>query len=98
MSWRRGCHEEYGWRGALLTLRTRGRRGRRGGRCFRIGWRSVSGNGLLEQIKPYYPQAGKGRVPCPLESMLRMYWVQIFYNISDPAMEDMLYEVENVGC
>ena len=29
--------------------------------------------------------------------MLRMHWVQIFYNISDPAMEDMLYEVENVG-
>ncbi len=54
-------------------------------------------NGLLEQIKPYYPQAGKGRVAGPLESMLRMHGVRIFYNISDPAMEDMLYEVENVG-
>ena len=44
-------------------------------------------NGLLEQIKPYYLQAGKGRVPYPLESMLRMHWVRIFYNISDPAEE-----------
>ena len=51
---------------------------------------------LLEEIKPYYPCAEKGRVPYPLESMLRVHCVQLFYNLSDPAMEDMLYEVESV--
>ena len=28
--------------------------------------------------------------------MLRMHCVQLFYNLSDPGMEDMLYEVESV--
>ena len=28
--------------------------------------------------------------------MLRIHWVQLFYNLSDPGMEDMLYEVESV--
>ena len=28
--------------------------------------------------------------------MLRVHCVQLFYNLSDPAMEDMLYEVESV--
>ena len=51
---------------------------------------------LLEQIRPYYPKAGKGRAPYELESMLRVHCVQLFYNLSDPAMEDMLYEIEKV--
>ena len=51
---------------------------------------------LLEKIRPYYPTAGKGRVPYPLEGMLRVHCVQLFYNVSDPAMEDMLYEIESV--
>ena len=42
---------------------------------------------LLEAIKPYYPQPGKGMVPYPLEDMLRVYYVQLFYNLSDPAIE-----------
>ena len=51
---------------------------------------------LLEEIRPYYPKAGKGRAPYELESMLRVHCVQLFYNLSDPATEDMLYEVESV--
>ena len=51
---------------------------------------------LLEKIRPYYPSAGKGRVPYHPEEMLRVHCVQLFYNVSDPAMEDMLYEVESV--
>ena len=51
---------------------------------------------LLEQIRPYYPKAGKGRAPYGLESMLRVHCVQLFYNLSDPATEDMLYEIERV--
>ena len=28
--------------------------------------------------------------------MLRVHCVQVFYNLSDPAIEDMLYEIERV--
>ena len=48
------------------------------------------------RIAPYYPQAGRGRRPYPLAVMLRIHCVQAFYNVSDPGMEDMLYEVEPV--
>ena len=51
---------------------------------------------LLEEIRPYYPKAEKGRAPYELESMLRVHCVQLFYNLSDPATEDMLYEIESV--
>ncbi len=51
---------------------------------------------LLEQIRPYYPKAGRGRAPYELESMLRVHCVQLFYNLSDRATEDMLYEIESV--
>ena len=54
--------------------------------------------GLLEQIRPYYPKAGKGRAPYGLASILRVHCVQLFYNISDPTMDDMLYEIERVRC
>ena len=50
----------------------------------------------LEEIRPYHPKAGRGRAPYELESMLRVHCVQVFYNLSDPAMEDMLYEIERV--
>ena len=51
---------------------------------------------LEERIRPYYPKAGRGRRPCELSAMLRVHCVQLFYNLSDPGMEDMLYEVESV--
>ncbi len=51
---------------------------------------------LLEEVRPYYPKAGKGRAPYALESTLRVHCVQLFYNLSNPATEDMLYEVESV--
>ncbi len=41
-------------------------------------------------------QAGKGRHPYPLPVMLRIHCVQLFYNLSDPGMEDLLYESEPV--
>ncbi len=51
---------------------------------------------LEERIRPYYPQAGRGRRPYALAVMLRVHCVQLFYNVSDPGMEDMLYEIESV--
>ena len=53
--------------------------------------------GMLEElIRPYYPKAGRGRRPYELSAMLRIHCVQLFYNLSDPGMEDLLYEAESV--
>ena len=51
---------------------------------------------LEDAIRPHYPKtpAGRGRRPYPLSAMLRVHCMQLFYNASDPGMEDMLYEVE----
>ena len=51
---------------------------------------------LEERIRPFYPKAGRGQRPYELSTMLRVHCVQLFYNLSDPGMEDMLYEVESV--
>ena len=51
---------------------------------------------LEEGIRPYYPRSERGRRPYPLLVMLRVHIVQLCYNLSDPAMEDLLYEAESV--
>ena len=51
---------------------------------------------LEDRIRPFYPTAGRGRHPYPLSTMLRTHCVQLFYNLSDPGMEDLLYESEPV--
>ena len=51
---------------------------------------------LEERIRPYYANAGRGRHPYGLSVMLRVHCVQLFYNLSDPGMEDLLYEAESV--
>ena len=52
---------------------------------------------LVALIEPHYPKAGRrGRQPMPLGSMLRMYFMQQWYAMSDPAMEDALYEIESM--
>ena len=38
------------------------------------------------------PPASAGRPPYPLALRLRIHCVQLFYNLSDPAMEDALYD------
>lgn len=47
-------------------------------------------------IKPHYPKAGRGRRPYPLSTMLRIHCMQHWYNLSDPAMEDALYEIASM--
>ena len=44
-------------------------------------------------IEPYYPRAGNGRPPVGLERMLRMYCIANWFNLSDVACEDSLYDV-----
>ena len=51
---------------------------------------------LLQDIKKYYPKAGNGRQPMPLARMLRIYFMQQWYGLSDPAMEDALYDIESM--
>ena len=51
---------------------------------------------LEDRIRPFYPKAGKGRHPYLLSVMLRVHCVQLFYNLSDPGMEDLLYESDPV--
>ncbi len=51
---------------------------------------------LGERIRPVYPKAGRGRHPYPLAVMLRIHCVQLFYNLSGPGMEDLLYESDPV--
>jgi transposase, IS5 family len=49
---------------------------------------------LLALIAPHYPKAGHGTQPMPLARMLRIYFLQHWFNLSDPAMEDALYDSE----
>ena len=47
---------------------------------------------LCEVIEPHYPKAGNGRPPVGLERMLRMYFVQHWFNLADEACEDALLD------
>lgn len=49
---------------------------------------------LVALIEPRYPKAGNGRQPMPLERMLRVYFMQQWFNLSDPQAEDSLYDIE----
>ena len=49
-------------------------------------------NDLLSVIQPHYKTGEGGRPAQPLERMLRIYFLQIWYELSDPAVEDELYE------
>ena len=49
---------------------------------------------LLGVIEPFYPKINEagGRPPIPLERMLRIYFLQLWFNLSDPAVEEALYD------
>jgi transposase, IS5 family len=51
---------------------------------------------LESVIEPHYPRAGKGRHPYPLRTMLRVHLMQQWYALSDPAMEESLYEIASM--
>ena len=56
-----------------------------------IPWRT-----LVALIAPHYPKPGSGRPPMPIETMLRIYCVQQWFDLSDPAAEDALYDSESI--
>ena len=47
---------------------------------------------LCALIEPFYPKLGKGRSPVGLERMLRIYFLQQWFNLSDPGAEEALYD------
>ena len=47
---------------------------------------------LCALIEPHYPKAGNGRPPIGLERMLRMYFVQHWFNLADEACEEALLD------
>jgi IS5 family transposase len=51
---------------------------------------------LYALIDPFYPKAGKGRPPVGLERMLRIHFLQSWFNLSDPAAEEALYDMESM--
>ena len=51
---------------------------------------------LEKKIAKHYPKGENGRPPYPLAVMLRVHCLQLFYNLSDPGMQDALYEIESM--
>src|SRR5215510_15350434 len=51
---------------------------------------------LLALVAPHYPTGRGGRRAMPLERMLRIYFLQHWYDLSDPAAEDVLYDSESM--
>ena len=47
---------------------------------------------LLALVEPVYPKAGNGRQPVGLGIMLRTYFLQQWFGLSDPGMEEAFYE------
>ncbi len=51
---------------------------------------------LLGLIEPHYPKAGNGRRPYPVAVMLRIYFLQQWYQLSDPGAEEALYDIQSM--
>lgn len=51
---------------------------------------------LVATIAPHYPRPRRGRPPMPIETMLRIYFLQHWFDLSDPAAEDALYDSESM--
>src|SRR5438132_12603145 len=52
-----------------------------------VPWRELCG-----LVEPHYPKPGKGRRLVGIERMLRIYFLQQWFNLSDPAVEEALYD------
>jgi transposase, IS5 family len=47
---------------------------------------------LCRLIEPFYPKPGNGRPPIGVERMLRIYLLQQWFDLSDPGVEEALYD------
>ena len=48
---------------------------------------------LVQIVEPYYPKAKTGRPPFGIQTMLRIHYLQQWFGLSDPAMEEALHDV-----
>jgi transposase, IS5 family len=54
-----------------------------------VPWQELQG-----VVEPVYPKVSElgGRPPIELQKMLRIYFLQLWFNLSDPAVEESLYD------
>ena len=52
-----------------------------------VPWKALYG-----LVEPHYPKAGDGRPPVGVDRMLRIYFLQQWFNLSDPGAEEALYD------
>ncbi|RZA17743.1 MAG: IS5 family transposase [Proteobacteria bacterium] len=55
--------------------------------------RVVPWTALVELVMPYAPEGKKGRPPFAVEAMLRIHFMQQWFTLSDPSMEEALHDV-----
>ena len=55
--------------------------------------RVVPWSALVAEIAPFMPEGKRGRPPFPVESLLRIHFMQQWFTLSDPAMEEALHDV-----
>ena len=48
---------------------------------------------LVARIAPYYPEGRNGRPPFSLQTMLRVHFMQQWFGLSDPAMEEAFFDM-----
>src|SRR5471030_527215 len=48
---------------------------------------------LVQIVAPHYPKSKTGRPPFPIETMLRIHYMQQWFGLSDPAMEEALHDM-----
>ncbi len=51
---------------------------------------------LMALIEPVYPKGKGGRPPYALQTMLRIHFMQQWFSLSDPAMEESLYDIQSM--
>jgi transposase, IS5 family len=55
--------------------------------------RVVPWSSLIALVEPHYPKGKTGRPPFPVATMLQIHFMQQWFGLSDPAMEEALYDV-----
>jgi transposase, IS5 family len=51
---------------------------------------------LVGLVEPHYPRGDRGRPPIGVERMLRIYFLQQWFNLSDPQAEDAIYDIASM--
>jgi IS5 family transposase len=55
--------------------------------------RVIPWSDLVAEIAPFMPEGKRGRPPFPVESLLRIHFMQQWFTLSDPAMEEALHDM-----